>query len=103
MEFEQVIIKRRMTRDFDSDKQIPEKAITKLLSNTQRAPGARHTQVQEFVAIMDPTTREKLRQVEQTPTLIVVCSNTSRSDQRCFKIVIGIRSYNDVLNDFIQA
>lgn len=89
MEFEQVIRKRRMIREFDPNKQIPGKVITKLLRNAHRAPSAGHTQVQEFVVITDPTTKKKLRQVavdqeyvEEAPTLIVVCSNTSRSERR---------------------
>ena len=46
MEFEQVIKKRRMIREFDPDKQIAEKIITKLIRNAHRAPSAGHTQVQ---------------------------------------------------------
>jgi len=89
MEFEQVIRKRRMIREFDPDKQIPEKIIRKLLRNAHRAPSAGHTQVQEFVIVTDPTTKKKLRRVavdqeyvEVAQTLIVVCSNTSRSERR---------------------
>lgn len=88
MEFEQVIRKRRMIREFDPNKQIPEKIITKLLRNAHRAPSAGHTQVQEFVIVTDPTAKKKLRRVavdqeyvEEAPTLIVVCSNTSRSEE----------------------
>ena len=51
MEFEQVIRKRRMVREFDPDKQIPEKIIRKLLRNAHRAPSAGHTQVQEFIIV----------------------------------------------------
>lgn len=89
MEFEQVIRKRRMIREFDPTKQIPEKIISKLLRNAHRAPSAGHTQVQEFIVVTDPTTKKKLRQVavdqeyvEEAPTLIIVCSNTSRSEKR---------------------
>src|SRR5438093_11483612 len=89
MELEQVIRKRRMSREFDPAKQIPEKIITKLLRNAHRAPSAGHTQVQEFIIVRDRVIKRKLRQVavnqeylEEAPTLIVVCSNTSRSEQR---------------------
>jgi nitroreductase len=89
MEFEQVVRKRRMIREFETNKQIPEKIIRKLLRNAHRAPSAGHTQVQEFVIVRDPTTKKKLREVavdqeyvEEAPTLIVVCSNTSRSEKR---------------------
>jgi nitroreductase len=89
MEFEKVIRKRRMIREFDPNKQIPEKIITKLLRNAHRAPSAGHTQVQEFIIVTDPKTKRKLRRVavdqeyvEEASTLIVVCSNTSRSERR---------------------
>ena len=78
-----------MIREFDPDKQIPEKIIRKLVKNAHREPSAGHTQVQEFVIVTDPTTKKKLRQVavnqeyvEEAPTLIVVRSNTSRSERR---------------------
>jgi len=89
MEFEQVIKKRRMIREFDLDKQIAEKIITKLIRNAHRAPSAGHTQVQEFIIIRDRAIKKRLRRaavnqeyVEDAPILIVVCSNTSRSEQR---------------------
>ena len=89
MEFEQVIRKRRMIREVDPNKQIPEKTIGKLLRNAHRAPSAGHTQVQEFVVVKDPTIMKKLREVavdqeyvEEAPTLIVVCSNTYSSEKR---------------------
>lgn len=63
MEFEQVIRKRRMIRDFDPHKQIPEKMIRKLLRNAHRAPSAGHTQVQEFIIVKDQTIKRKLRGV----------------------------------------
>jgi nitroreductase len=68
MEFEQVIRKRRMVREFDPNKQIPEKILKKLLRNAHRAPSAGHTRVQEFVIITDPTTKKKLRQVATITT-----------------------------------
>src|SRR5207247_5290123 len=89
MEFEQVIRKRRMIKEFDPAKQIPEKIIMKLLRNAHRSPSAGHTQVQEFVIVRDLAIKRKLRQVavdqeyvEEAPTLIIVCSNTSRSEKR---------------------
>jgi nitroreductase len=87
MEFEQVIRKRRMIRKFDRNKQIPEKIIMKSLRNAHRAPSAGHTQIQEFIIVKDPAIQKKerwplTRNVEEAPTLIVVCSNTSRSEKR---------------------
>ena len=93
MDFEQVIKRRRMIREFDPDKRIPEKMITKLLNNARRAPSAGHTQVQEFIIVRDHAIKKKLRHValdqeyvEEAPNLIIVCSNTSRSEKRCIYV-----------------
>jgi len=89
MDFDEVIRKRKMIREYDEDKQIPEEIITKLIRDAHRAPSAGHTQVQEFIIVKDPTIKRKLRKVaadqayvEKAPVLIVVCSNTSRSISR---------------------
>ena len=85
-ELDKVIRKRKMIRNYDQTREVPEKIINKLIDNASRAPSAGHTQVQEFIVIKDPSTKRKLRlasvnqeQVEEAPVLIVVCSNTSRS------------------------
>ncbi len=87
MDFDEVVKRRRMIREYDSNRQqIPEKIVTNLIKNAHRAPSAGHTQVQEFIVVKDALTKKKLRKaavnqeyVEQAPLLIVVCSNTSRS------------------------
>ena len=87
MDFDDVVKRRKMIREYDSNRQqIPDKIITKLIRNAHRAPSAGHTQVQEFIIVKDASTKKKLRRaavnqeyVEQAPLLIVVCSNTSRS------------------------
>jgi nitroreductase len=89
MEFDEVVKKRKMIREYQQDRQIPTDIINKLLRNAHRSPSAGHTQVQEFIIVIDPVTKRKLceaslgqRQVEDAPVLIVVCSNTSRSVNR---------------------
>src|ERR671922_2014841 len=87
MDFDQVVRKRKMIREYDLDRQqIPDEIITKLIKNAHRAPSAGHTQVQEFIIVKDISIKKKLRKaavnqeyVEKAPVLIVVCSNTSRS------------------------
>jgi len=88
MDFNEVIRKRKMIREYDS-KQVSDETIKKLIRNAHRAPSAGHTQVQEFIIIKDPAIKKKLRKaavdqeyVERAPVLIVVCSNTSRSISR---------------------
>ena len=86
MDFDEVVRKRKMIREYNLDKQIPNEIITKLLKNAHRAPSAGHTQVQEFIIVKDVSIKRKLRKaavnqeyVEKAPMLIVVCSNSSRS------------------------
>jgi nitroreductase len=89
MDFDEVVKKRKMIREYQQDRQISTDLINKLLRNAHRSPSAGHTQVQEFIIVIDPLTKRKLRQasigqrqVEDASVLIVVCSNTSRSVNR---------------------
>src|ERR671935_1311623 len=108
MDFDEVVRKRKMIREYDLDRQIPNEIITKLINNAHRAPSAGHTQVQEFIVVKDISIKKKLRKaainqeyVEKAPVLIVVCSNTSRSVGRYgsrgkefYSIVDGIYQSN---------
>jgi nitroreductase len=89
MDFNEVIKKRKMIREYQQDRQIPAEIINKLLKNAHRSPSAGHTQVQEIIVVIDPITKRKLcqaslgqSQVEDASVLIIVCSNTSRSVNR---------------------
>jgi nitroreductase len=89
LDFDEVVRKRKMIRQYDRQRQIPDQTIMKLIKNAHRAPSAGHTQVQEFIIVKNPTIKKKLRKaavnqecVEQAPVLIVVCSDTSRSVTR---------------------
>jgi nitroreductase len=89
MNFNEVVKKRKMIREYQRDKQIPTDTINKLLINAHRSPSAGHTQVQEFIVVINPITKRKLcqaslgqSQVEDASVLIIVCSNTSRSVKR---------------------
>ena len=87
MNIDEVIKRRRMVREYDSDRQqIPDEIVTKLIKNAHKAPSTGHTQVQEFIIVKHASTKKGLRKaavdqeyVEKAPLLIVVCSNTSRS------------------------
>ena len=90
MDFDEVVKRRKMIREYDLNRQqIPDNIITMLIRNAHRAPSAGHTQVQEFIIVKDALTKKKLRKaavnqeyVEKASLLIVVCSNTSRSISR---------------------
>ncbi len=86
MDFNEVVRKRKMVREYNHDKLVSDDLIMKLIRNAHRAPSAGHTQVQEFIVVRDPEIKKKLRKVavdqeyvEKAPVLIVVCSNTARS------------------------
>jgi len=101
MDFDEVAKKRKMIREYQQNRQIPTDIINKLLKNAHRSPNAGHTQVQEFIVVIDPITKRKLcqaslgqSQVEDASVLIIVCSNTSRSVNRYGKR--GIEFYSIV-------
>ena len=89
MDFNEVVKKRKMIREYQQDRQIPTDIINNILRNAHSSPSAGHTQVQEFIVVIDPITKRKLcqaslgqSQVEDASVLIIVCSNTSRSVSR---------------------
>jgi nitroreductase len=89
MEFDKVVKKRKMIRRYECGKPIPKPILDKLIENAHRAPSAGHTQVQEFVVVTDPSVKSNLAgaalgqdQVKEAATVIVVCSNFSRSLSR---------------------
>jgi nitroreductase len=62
MEFVQVVKKRKMIREYQQDRQIPTDIINRLLRNAHGSPSAGHTQVQEFIVVIDPVTKRRLCQ-----------------------------------------
>jgi nitroreductase len=62
MDFDGVVKKRKMVREYQQDRQIPIDIINKLLRNAHSSPSAGHTQVQEFIVVIDPITKRKLCQ-----------------------------------------
>src|SRR5215213_3350709 len=88
-EFDDIIKRRKMVRQYIQNKPIPQEIVDKLIANAHRAPSAGHTQVQEFIIVQDPMIKKKLgeaalnqEQVYDAPLLIIVCANTSRSVKR---------------------
>ena len=60
MDFNEVVRKRKMIREYQQDSQIPTEIINKLLKNAHRSPSAGHIQVQEYIVVIDPITKRKL-------------------------------------------
>lgn len=60
MDFDEVVRKRKMIREYQQDSQIPTIIINKLLKNAHRSPSAGHTQVQEYIVVIDPITKKEV-------------------------------------------
>jgi nitroreductase len=89
MEFNEVVRKRKMIRQYELERPVPDYIVSKIIENAHRAPSAGHTQVQEFIIIKNSSIKLKLgdaalgqSQIYDAAILIVVCSNTSRSVDR---------------------
>jgi nitroreductase len=59
MDFDEVVKKRKMIREYQQDRQIPTDKINKLLRNAHSSPSAGHTQVQEYIIVIDPITKRR--------------------------------------------
>ena len=84
MEFDEVVRKRKMIREYEPDRPVLDYIMSKIIENAHTAPSAGHTQVQEFIIVKDHMTKSKLgdaalgqSQVYDVVELIIVCSNTS--------------------------
>src|SRR5215204_2720618 len=88
MDFETVLKKRRMCREYlGSD--VPQEKLDRILDMASRYPSAGHTEPQEFVVVRDQRVKEDLaraaldqRFVAQAPLVIVVVSDIRRSATR---------------------
>lgn len=93
MDFEQVVRKRRMVRNFRSD-EIPDEDLRRILDLAQHYPSAGYSQGVAFVVVKDLATRKKLSSDEEffpggrpnyvirAPVLIVVCSSEALYHRR---------------------
>ena len=88
MDFEAVVKRRRMCREY-SDKDVPQEKVDRILDVASRYPSAGHTEPQEFIVVRDQRVKEDLaraaldqRFVAQAPLVIVVVSDVRRSAQR---------------------
>ncbi len=95
MEFDQVVRKRRMTRNF-TEEPVPPEVVDRILALAQRAPSAGYSQGQDFIVI----TREDLRLavakmageefyvstfdpfLSRAPVLIIACTNEAAYHRR---------------------
>ena len=88
MDFEMVVKKRRMCREF-LDRDVPQEKIDRILNLASRYPSAGHTEPQEFIVVRDQRVKHDLARaaldqmfVAQAPLVIVVVSDVRRSSRR---------------------
>ena len=66
MDFDEVIKKRRMIIEYQQTRQVPTGIINKLVKNAHSSPSTGHTQVQDFIVVIDPITKRKLSSIPRT-------------------------------------
>ncbi len=88
MDFETVVKRRRMCREF-LDREVPQEKIDRILELASRYPSAGHTEPQEFIVVHNRRMKEDLAHaaldqmfVAQAPLVIVVVSDVRRSARR---------------------
>jgi nitroreductase len=88
MNFETVVKRRRMCREF-LDRDVPQEKLDRILDLASRYPSAGHTEPQEFIVVHNRRMKEDLAHaaldqmfVAQAPLVIVVISDVRRSARR---------------------
>jgi nitroreductase len=84
MEFQTVLRKRRMVREFQ-EREVEDEKLRVILENAHRAPSAGHLQPQEFIVVRTREVKERLAEaalgqwfIAQAQIVIVVCSDVRR-------------------------
>ena len=69
MEFEELLRRRRMVRNYTSD-QVSEESLRRIFDAARRAPSAGFTQGQSFVVVTDPARRAQIAQIAGEPEYV---------------------------------
>ena len=91
MEFDEVVRRRRMVRNYDPDRPVPPEIVDKLIRHALRAPSAGFSQGWGFLVLQEPADRELfwsttatgdlpdgwLARMSSAPLIIVALSNKS--------------------------
>lgn len=70
MEFSEVVRRRRMVRNYDSDKPVSRESLERIAAAAQRAPSAGFSQGQRLVIVTKPARRERVAEICQEPAYI---------------------------------
>jgi nitroreductase len=105
MDFETVVKRRRMCREF-LERDVPQEKLDRILELASRYPSAGHTEPQEFIVVHDRRMKEDLahaaldqRLVAQAPVVIVVVSDVRRSALRYGER--GVRFFSIIDGGFV--
>ena len=105
MDFETVVKRRRMCREF-LDRDVPQGKIDRILDLASRYPSAGHTEPQEFIVVHNQRIKEDLAHaaldqmfVAQAPLVIVVVSDVRRSAPRYWER--GVRFFSIIDGAFV--
>ena len=105
MDFETVVKRRRMCREF-LERDVPQEKIDRILDLASRYPSAGHTEPQEFIVVHNRRMKEDLAHAAldqmfdaQAPVVIVVISDVRRSARRYGER--GIRFFSIIDGAFV--
>ena len=70
MEFEEVVRKRRMVRNYDPDRPVTRQQLERIATLAQKAPSAGFSQGQRLVIVTDPDRRREIAQICDEPAYV---------------------------------
>lgn len=70
MEFREVVRRRRMVRNYDSDQPVSHDALERIAAAAQRAPSAGFSQGQRLVIVTDPARRQRIAEICREPEYV---------------------------------
>ena len=101
MEFRDIVRRRRMVRNYDSDRSVPPEVVQRLLEHAIRAPSAGFSQGWGFLVLEDAADRERFWRVATPETEVW---QTWLTNMRHAPLIIVAHSNKDVyLDRYAQA
>lgn len=70
MEFDEVVRRRRMVRNYDPDKPVPRDVLERIAAAAQRAPSAGFSQGQRLIVVTDPERRHRMADICDEPEYV---------------------------------
>ena len=70
MEFDEVVRRRRMVRNYDPDRPVEREVLERIAAAAQRAPSAGFSQGQRVVVVTDPDRRRRIAEICDEPEYV---------------------------------